>query len=74
MPKQYIRFGTYNISFVEQFKILFKLILICRDVTVKEKMGSSLTKTFGFDRVFGINSKQLDVYRYTLDRGIKLDV
>jgi len=38
-----------------------------REVTVKEKAGSSLTKTFGFDRVFGPNSKQFDVYRAVVE-------
>ena len=34
-----------------------------REISVKEKALSSITKTFGFDRVFGPNSKQMDVYR-----------
>jgi len=38
-----------------------------REVTVKEKQTSSITKTFQFDKVFGIQSKQLDVYRAVVE-------
>ena len=38
-----------------------------REVTVKEKQMSSITKTFQFDKVFGIQSKQLDVYRSVVE-------
>eukprot|EP00092_Neocalanus_flemingeri_P020555 GFUD01022268.1.p1 GENE.GFUD01022268.1~~GFUD01022268.1.p1 ORF type:complete len:1112 (-),score=327.91 GFUD01022268.1:215-3550(-) len=38
-----------------------------REVTVKEKQMSSITKTFQFDKVFGIKSKQLDVYRAVVE-------
>ena len=38
-----------------------------REITVKEKQSSSLTKTFQFDKVFGIKSKQLDVYRSVVE-------
>ena len=38
-----------------------------REVTVKEKATSSITKTFQFDKVFGIQSKQLDVYRAVVE-------
>jgi len=38
-----------------------------REVIVKEKPLSSLTKTFNFDRVFGPSSKQLDVYRSVVE-------
>jgi len=38
-----------------------------REVTVKEKQMSSITKTFQFDKVFGIQSKQLDVYRAVVE-------
>jgi len=38
-----------------------------REVIVKEKPMSSLTKTFNFDRVFGPSSKQLDVYRSVVE-------
>ena len=34
-----------------------------REVTVKEKQLTSATKTFQFDKVFGPQSKQLDVYK-----------
>lgn len=42
-----------------------------REISVKEKALSSLTKTFQFDRVFGPNSKQLDVYRSVVEPLIK---
>merc|ERR550519_3344502 len=38
-----------------------------REITVKEKQLSSLTKTFNYDRVFGPQSKQLDVYRAVVE-------
>jgi len=38
-----------------------------REVSVKEKQFSSITKTFQFDRVFGTQSKQLDVYRAVVE-------
>ena len=38
-----------------------------REVTVKEKALSSITKTFHFDKVFGIKSKQLEVYRSVVE-------
>jgi len=38
-----------------------------REVSVKEKQTSSITKTFQFDKVFGIQSKQLDVYRAVVE-------
>ena len=38
-----------------------------REITIKEKQTSSLTKTFQFDKVFGIQSKQLDVYRSVVE-------
>jgi kinesin family protein 11 len=38
-----------------------------REITIKEKSASSLTKTFQFDRVFGIKSKQMDVYRSVVE-------
>merc|ERR1719410_1159015 len=38
-----------------------------REVTVKEKQFSSITKTFQFDRVFGTQSKQLEVYRAVVE-------
>jgi len=34
-----------------------------REVVVKEKANSSMTKTFNFDRVFGAGSNQQDVYK-----------
>ena len=34
-----------------------------REVSVKEKAMSSVTKTFQFDKVFGAQSKQIEVYR-----------
>ena len=38
-----------------------------REITIKEKQTSSLTKTFQFDKVFGIQSKQIDVYRSVVE-------
>jgi len=38
-----------------------------REVTVKEKQLTSSTKTFQFDKVFGPQSKQLDVYRSVVE-------
>jgi len=38
-----------------------------REVTVKEKQMSSLTKTFQFDKVFGAKSKQIEVYRSVVE-------
>ena len=40
-----------------------------REVTVKEKhlSSSSATKTFQFDKVFGPQSKQLEVYRSVVE-------
>ena len=38
-----------------------------KDITIKEKPTSSLTKTFQFDKVFGIKSKQLEVYRSVVE-------
>ena len=38
-----------------------------REVTVKEKQLTSSTKTFQFDKVFGPQSKQLDVYRAVVE-------
>ena len=40
-----------------------------REVTVKEKhlSSSSATKTFQFDKVFGIKSKQLEVYKSVVE-------
>ena len=42
-----------------------------REVVVKEKSNSSLTKTFNFDRVFGTNSAQQDVYKSVVGPLIK---
>jgi len=41
------------------------------EVVVKEKSNSSLTKTFNFDRVFGTNSAQQDVYKSVVGPLIK---
>ena len=38
-----------------------------KEITIKEKATSSLTKTFQFDKVFGIKSKQLEVYRSVVE-------
>jgi len=38
-----------------------------REISVKEKQASSLTKTFQFDRVFGPKSKQMEVYRSVVE-------
>ena len=40
-----------------------------REVTVKEKhlSSSTATKTFQFDKVFGPQSKQLEVYRSVVE-------
>ena len=38
-----------------------------REVTVKEKSMSSVTKTFQFDKVFGHQSKQIEVYRSVVE-------
>ena len=38
-----------------------------REVSVKEKQFSSITKTFQFDQVFGTQSRQLDVYRAVVE-------
>ena len=38
-----------------------------REVTVKEKQMSSVTKTFQFDKVFGAQSKQIEVYRSVVE-------
>jgi len=38
-----------------------------REITVKEKPQSSMTKTFQFDKVFGVKSKQIDVYRSVVE-------
>ena len=38
-----------------------------KEKQVKEKQMSSITKTFQFDKVFGIQSKQLDVYRSVVE-------
>ena len=39
-----------------------------REVTVKEKsLSSHQTKTFQFDKVFGAQSKQLEVYRAVVE-------
>jgi len=42
-----------------------------REVVVKEKATSSLTKTFNFDRVFGTKSAQQDVYKAVVGPLIK---
>jgi kinesin family member 11 len=34
-----------------------------RDVVVRDRTNSAVTKTFSFDRAFGPASKQLDVYK-----------
>ena len=39
-----------------------------REVTVKEKsLSNHQTKTFQFDKVFGVQSKQLEVYRAVVE-------
>ena len=38
-----------------------------REVSVKEKAMSSVTKTFQFDKVFGAQSKQIEVYRSVVE-------
>ena len=38
-----------------------------KEITIKEKATSSLTKTFQFDKVFGIKSKQLEVYKSVVE-------
>ena len=38
-----------------------------REVVVKEKPNSHITKTFQFDRVFGAKSQQLEVYRAVVE-------
>ena len=38
-----------------------------REVTVKETKSSSVTKTFQFDKVFGHQSKQIEVYRSVVE-------
>ena len=42
----------------------------CREISIKEKQNSGLTKTFQFDRVFGINSQQMDVYRSEINNQV----
>ena len=49
----------------EKDKKSFSIVEIpsAREITVKEKPNSHMTKSYQFDRVFGPKSVQLDVYK-----------
>ncbi|XP_008479110.1 kinesin-like protein Klp61F [Diaphorina citri] len=38
-----------------------------REITIKERVNDKISKTFGFDRVFSQESKQVDVYKYVVN-------
>ena len=65
--RSYSVVDTPNSRFVIVFVSLLVTSTTTREITVKEKALSSLTKTFQFDKVFGIASKQLDVYRSVVE-------
>ena len=49
----------------EKDKKSFSIVDIpsAREIAVKEKPNSNMTKSYQFDKVFGPQSKQLDVYK-----------
>ena len=49
----------------ERDKKAFSIVEIpsAREIAVKEKPNSNMTKSYQFDKVFGPQSKQLDVYK-----------
>ena len=53
------------LSKAEKDKKSFSIVEIpsAREIVVKEKLNSNMTKSYQFDRVFGPKSVQLDVYK-----------